>query len=62
MPSRIQVYIKTDIYILQRWFLAEILKVSSISPLDLVRLIQEKHIAPNWVEMLIPNGRSESQH
>lgn len=43
----------------QRWVLAEILKASSISPLEILRLIQGQGVDPNWVEMLIPNGMLE---
>lgn len=43
-----------------RYFLAEILKSSSINPLDLMNLIQERGIQPSWYEIALPNGRSVS--
>lgn len=43
----------------QRYFLAEILKVSSIVPLDLLNLIQSRGINPNWNDIALPNGALE---
>lgn len=43
-----------------RYFLAEILKKSSIAPLDLLNLIRERGIQPSWYEIALPNGRSVS--
>lgn len=40
----------------QRYFLAEILKKSSIAPLDLLNLIRERGIQPSWYEIALPNG------
>ena len=40
----------------QRYFLAEILKTSSIAPLDLMSFIQERGIQPSWYEMSLPYG------
>lgn len=40
----------------QRYFLAEILKTSSIAPLDLMNFIQERGIQPSWYEMSLPYG------
>ena len=40
----------------QRFLLAEILKKSSIAPLDLMNFIQERGIQPSWYEMALPNG------
>lgn len=41
---------------LQRYFLAEILKASSIAPTELLNLIRERGIAPSWMDMALPNG------
>lgn len=46
----------------QRYFLAEILKTSSISPLDLLNFIQEKGIQPSWYEMSLPYGAQGKDH
>jgi hypothetical protein len=43
-------------WLLQRYFLAEILKASSIPPTDLLNFIRERGIAPSWMEMALPNG------
>ena len=43
----------------QRYFLAEILKVSSIAPLDLLNLIQSRGINANWNDIALPNGALE---
>ena len=40
----------------QRYFLAEILKTSSIPPAELVKIIQERDISPQWDLMALPNG------
>ena len=40
----------------QRYFLAEILKTSSIAPLDLMNFIQERGIQPSWYEISLPYG------
>ena len=40
----------------QRYFLAEILKVYSIAPHDLLNLIQTRGINANWTEIALPNG------
>lgn len=45
---------------LQRYFLAEILKVSSISPYDLFTLIQARGISPSWNDIALPNGAWEA--
>lgn len=41
---------------LQRYFLAEILKVSTIAPYDLFTLIQARGISPKWNDIALPNG------
>lgn len=43
----------------QRYFLAEILKVSSIAPLDLLNFIQSRGINANWNDIALPNGALE---
>lgn len=40
----------------QRYFLAEILKKSSIAPDDLMSFIQERGLQPSWYEIALPNG------
>ena len=40
----------------QRYFLAEILKKSSVAPLELMNFIQERGIQPMWYEIALPNG------
>ena len=42
--------------VVQRYFLAEILKKSSIAPLDLMNFIQERGIQPSWYDIALPNG------
>ena len=40
----------------QRYFLAEILKKSSIAPYDLMNFILERRIEPVWYNIALPNG------
>ena len=40
----------------QRYFLAEILKKSSIAPYDLMNFILERGIEPVWYDIALPNG------
>ena len=43
----------------QRYFLAEILKRSSIAPHDLMHFIIERRIQPVWYDIALPNGAPE---
>ena len=45
---------------MQRYFLSEILKTSEVPLADLVKIIQDRSIAPQWEQMALPNGTSGS--
>lgn len=42
--------------LLQRYFLAEIIKDSEIPPSQLVTMIQQMKVIPRWTEIALPNG------
>ena len=46
--------------VLQRYFLAEILKTSEVPLADLVKTIQDRNVVPQWEQMALPNGELES--
>jgi hypothetical protein len=42
--------------VIQRYFLAEILKKSPLPPAALLNVIREAQIEPAWTDIALPNG------
>lgn len=46
----------TNIYLLQRFVLGEMIKVSTMDVSTLVEFIKNHHVEPNWMLMQLPGG------
>ena len=48
---------RLNMLLLQRFFLAEILKTAPVPPADLFHFIIERDIKPEWESMALPFGK-----